>query len=71
LVYLILTKGESMLHLVPLPAPHQWATRSQRVARRNAMTACTTLAVRRCERLEVEAFVAEFLTRPSTHHRHA
>lgn len=39
------------------------ATRSQEQARRNAMTACTSLAARRLERLEVEEFVVEHVRR--------
>jgi hypothetical protein len=41
----------------------RWSTRSQEQARRNAMAACTVLAARRLERLEVEAFTAEHLAR--------
>jgi hypothetical protein len=41
----------------------EWSTRSQLVARRNAMTACTELAVRRHERLEVQEFVDAFVRR--------
>jgi hypothetical protein len=41
----------------------QWATRSQEQARRNAMAACTVLAARRLERLDVEAFVTDHLAR--------
>ncbi|HEU4514456.1 MAG TPA: hypothetical protein VFR87_15220 [Nocardioidaceae bacterium] len=35
----------------------QWPVRSQQVARRNALVACTTLADRRREREEVEEFL--------------
>jgi len=41
--------------------PSSWSSRSQEQARRNAMAACTVLAARRLERLEVEEFVAEQL----------
>ncbi|RNM15733.1 hypothetical protein [Nocardioides pocheonensis] len=41
----------------------QWSTRSQEQARRNAMAACTDLAARRLERLDVEAFIADFMAR--------
>ena len=41
----------------------QWSTRSQEQARRNAMAACTVLAARRLERLDVEAFVTDYLAR--------
>jgi hypothetical protein len=53
-----------MLNLVtptPLRLVGRWSTRSQERARRNAMAACTVLAARRLERLEVEAFVADCL----------
>ena len=36
----------------------RWSTRSQEGACRNAMAACTDLAARRAERLDVEQFVA-------------
>jgi hypothetical protein len=36
----------------------QWSTRSQEQARRNAMAACTDLAARRLDLLDVEAFIA-------------
>jgi len=36
----------------------RWSAHSQQVACRNAMTASTTLAVRRHERLEVQDFLA-------------
>jgi hypothetical protein len=45
----------------PLGLVARWSTRSQEQARRNAMTACTVLAARRLERLEVEEFVADHL----------
>jgi|tagenome__1003787_1003787.scaffolds.fasta_scaffold20169307_2 hypothetical protein len=39
----------------------RWSARSQEQARRNAMAACTVLAARRLERLEVEEFIAGHL----------
>ncbi len=45
----------------PLGAVGRWSTQSQEHARRNAMAACTILAARRLERLEVEEFVAQHL----------
>lgn len=53
-----------MKHLIsasPLGLVGRWSTHSQEHARRNAMAACTLLAARRLERLEVEAFVADCL----------
>jgi hypothetical protein len=53
-----------MNHLIaatPLGLVGRWSTRSQERARRNAMAACTVLAARRLERLDVEAFVARCL----------
>jgi hypothetical protein len=47
----------------PLVLVGRWSTRSQEQARRNAMAACTILAARRLERLEVEAFVTDVLAR--------
>jgi hypothetical protein len=47
----------------PLGLAVRWSTRSQEQARRNAMAACTALAARRLERLDVEAFVADHLAR--------
>jgi hypothetical protein len=41
----------------------RWSARSQEQARRNAMAACTVLAARRLERLDVEAFVTDHLAR--------
>jgi hypothetical protein len=58
-----------MSHLIaatPLGLVGRWATRSQEQARRNAMAACTVLAARRLERLDVESFIAEHLTRRVT-----
>ena len=55
-----------MNHLIaatPLGLVGRWSTRSQQGARRNAMAACTVLAARRLERLEVESFVADCLAR--------
>ena len=51
----------SIITPMPLGLVGRWATRSQEQARRNAMTACTALAARRLERLEVEEYVAEHL----------
>ena len=45
----------------PLGLVGRWSTRSQEQARRNAMAACTVLAARRLERLEVEEYVAGHL----------
>lgn len=47
----------------PLGFVTRWSTRSQEQARRNAMAACTVLAARRLERVEVEEFVAGYLAR--------
>jgi hypothetical protein len=47
----------------PLGLAARWSTRSQEQARRNAMAACTVLAARRLERLEVEEYVAGHLAR--------
>jgi hypothetical protein len=52
-----------LVNATPLALVGQWATHSQEQARRNAMAACTVLAARRLERLEVEAFVVEHLAR--------
>jgi hypothetical protein len=52
-----------LIAATPLVLVGQWSTRSQEQARRNAMAACTVLAARRLERLEVESFVAEHLAR--------
>lgn len=41
----------------------QWHVRSQQVARRNALVACTALAERRQELLEVEEFLASHAAR--------
>lgn len=49
--------------LVALGLVGRWSARSQEQARRNAMAACTVLAARRLERLEVEAFVSEYRAR--------
>jgi hypothetical protein len=53
----------TLIRATPLGLMGRWATQSQEQARRNAMAACTVLAARRLERLEVEAFVAEHLAR--------
>jgi len=50
-----------LIAATPLVLVGQWSTRSQEQARRNAMAACTILAARRLERLDVEAFVADHL----------
>lgn len=42
-----------------------WHVRSQEVARRNALVACTALAERRRELLEVEEYLAARATRLS------
>jgi hypothetical protein len=52
-----------LIAATPLVLVGQWSTRSQEQARRNAMAACTVLAARRLERLDVEAFVANHLAR--------
>jgi hypothetical protein len=52
-----------LIAATPLVLVGRWSTRSQEQARRNAMAACTVLAARRLERLEVESFVAEQLAR--------
>ena len=54
-----------MIAASPLVLVGRWSTRSQEQARRNAMAACTILAARRLERLEVEAFVTDTLARRS------
>ena len=53
----------SLITASPLGLVGRWSTRSQEQARRNAMAACTVLAARRLERIEVESFVAEYLAR--------
>ena len=50
-----------LIAATPLGLVGRWSSRSQQQARRNAMAACTVLAARRLERLEVEAFVTEHL----------
>jgi len=50
-----------LIAATPLGLVARWSSRSQQQARRNAMAACTVLAARRLERLEVEEFVAEQL----------
>jgi hypothetical protein len=52
-----------MIAATPLVLVGRWSTRSQEQARRNAMAACTVLAARRLERIEVESFIAEALAR--------
>ena len=47
----------------------RWSIHSQEQARRNAMAACTVLAARRLERVEVEEFIAGYLAeRAATEH---
>jgi hypothetical protein len=58
----------TLIAATPLVLVGRWSTRSQEQARRNAMAACTTLAARRLERLDVEAFVAEHLARRASSH---
>lgn len=58
-----------LIAATPLVLVGQWATHSQEQARRNAMAACTVLAERRLERLEVESFVTEHLARRAAAHR--
>jgi len=53
----------SLIAASPLGLVARWSTRSQEQARRNAMAACTVLAARRLERVEVEEFVAGYLAR--------
>lgn len=53
----------SLLAATPLGLVGRWSTRSQEQARRNAMAACTVLAARRLERLEVEEYIAGYLAR--------
>ena len=62
---------DRLIAATPLALVGRWSTRSQEQARRNAMTACTVLAARRLERLDVEAFVADCLTRRTTTRRTA
>ena len=50
-----------LIAATPLGLLGHWSIRSQERARRNAMAACTLLAARRLERLEVESFVTEHL----------
>jgi hypothetical protein len=50
-----------LIAATPLVLVGRWSTRSQEQARRNAMAACTVLAARRLERLDVESFIAECL----------
>lgn len=53
----------TLIEASPLGLVGRWSTRSQEQARRNAMAACTVLAARRLERLEVEEYVAGHLAR--------
>jgi hypothetical protein len=50
-----------LIAATPLVLVGHWSTRSQEQARRNAMAACTVLAARRLERLDVESFIADCL----------
>ena len=50
-----------LIAATPLGLVGRWAAGSQEQARRTAMAACTVLAARRLERLEVEAFIADQL----------
>ena len=50
-----------LLAASPLGLVARWSTRSQEQARRNAMAACTVLAARRLERVEVEDYIAGYL----------
>jgi hypothetical protein len=52
-----------LIAATPLGLVGRWSARSQEQARRNAMAACTVLAARRLERLDVEAFIAAHLSR--------
>ena len=52
-----------LIAATPLVLVGRWSARSQEGARRNAMAACTTLAARRLERLDVETFIADCLAR--------
>jgi hypothetical protein len=51
------------MSVTPLGLVDRWSRHSQEQACRNAMAACTVLAARRLERLEVEAFVVDHLAR--------
>ena len=51
----------ALIDASPLGLVARWSTRSQEQARRNAMAACTVLAARRLERVEVEEFIAGYL----------
>ena len=53
--------------ITPLGLVGRWSTSSQEQARRNAMAACTVLAARRLERLEVEEYVAAHLEEVKRH----
>ncbi|MBO9520073.1 MAG: hypothetical protein J7518_00935 [Nocardioidaceae bacterium] len=53
----------SILSVTPLGLVGRWSSKSQEGARRNAMAACTVLAARRLERLEVEEYVSAHLAR--------
>ena len=51
----------TLIAATPLGLVARWSTRSQEQARRNAMAACTVLAARRLERVEVEEYIAGYL----------
>jgi hypothetical protein len=53
----------SLVAASPWGLVSRWSAGSQEMARRNAMAACTELTARRLERLDVEAFIADFLAR--------
>ena len=50
-----------LIAATPLGLVGRWSAGSQEQACRNAMAACTVLAARRLERIEVEEFVADHL----------
>jgi hypothetical protein len=56
-------KMPTLVTATPLALLGRWSARSAEQARRNAMTACTVLAARRQERLDVEAFLDDHLAR--------
>lgn len=58
----------TLIAATPLVLVSRWSARSQERARRNAMAACTSLAARRLERLDVEAFIADHLARRDARH---
>ena len=56
----------TLITATPLGLVARWSIRSQEQARRNAMAACTVLAARRLERVEVEEFIAGYLAARTT-----